>query len=306
MKRNKLSLVYHPKYDVPLPAGHRFTSSKFSDLFNELTHTGLIHDSRLIEPKPATEDELLLTHDKEYISKIKTGNLLPHEERRLGLPWTKELMERSFLAANGTYLTAVEALKNGIACHLAGGTHHSHYNFGSGFCVFNDLAYTSLKLIKLKYLKRVLIFDCDVHRGDGTASILEHYPDIFTCSIHCRKNFPARKMKSDLDVQLEDHIEDNEYLKILKDTLERCLEEFRPDIVIYDAGVDVAQEDSLGRLDLSIDGILERDTYVLNYFRKLSIPVATVIGGGYSQNSKELAQRHSQIFRAAYKVSNMD
>ncbi len=297
--------MYHPKYDVPLPSGHRFPSSKFSDLFHELTQTGLIRESRLVEPKAATESELLVAHNKDYISKIKTGSLLPHEERRLGLPWSRGLMERSFLAVSGTYLTALEALKNGIACHLAGGTHHSHYNFGSGFCVFNDLAYASLRLIKLKYAKRVLIFDCDVHQGDGTASILKYFPDIFTCSIHCKKNFPARKIESDLDTELEDHIGDNEYLKILKDTLERCFEQFCPDIVIYDAGVDVSQEDCLGRLDLSNDGILERDIYVLNYFRKLSIPVATVIGGGYSQNSKELARRHSLIFRAAYKVSNI-
>ena len=296
---SKISFIYHPKYDIPLPISHRFTSSKFSDLFQELKITGLIGNSVLLTPTSATLADLSITHNPDYIAKFESGNLSSDELRRLGLPWTKELVERSFLAVNGTYLTAIEALRNGVACHLAGGTHHSHYDFGSGFCVFNDMAFAAVQLLNQRIIKRILIFDCDVHQGDGTAAILENNSKVFTCSIHCRKNFPARKMKSDLDIELDDNLGNKDYLQILRNTLKNCTSRFFPDLVIYDAGVDVSQTDRLGRLKLDIDGIYERDFCVLEYFKSLSIPVATVIGGGYSSDPKELARRHSQVFHAA-------
>ena len=215
----KISWVTHPQYDIPLPRNHKFTSSKFSDLFKELNRNGLIDFANILIPKKASTKDLTLVHDEKYIKKILDGSLEASEERRLGLKWSPELSNRSFLAVNGTLLTAKKAIEDGIACHIAGGTHHSHYNFGSGYCVFNDLAYSSTYLISQGLVKRILILDCDVHQGDGTASILEKNDKVFTCSIHCKNNFPARKAKSDLDVELEDNLDSGQYLEILKKTL---------------------------------------------------------------------------------------
>ena len=302
LKDKKISFIYHQKYDIPLPPNHRFMSSKFSDLFKEIKRHRLMDHAVLLKPKPVAEIDLIIAHDPSYIQKIKTGCLSKDEQRRLGLNWSPELAERSFLAVNGTLITAIEAMSRGIACHLAGGTHHSYYNFGSGFCVFNDLAFTALQMLRMSYLKKVLILDCDVHQGDGTAKILEDYPSVFTCSIHCKKNFPARKTHSNLDIELPNGIGDEQYMSTLDHTLKKCVDKFSPDLVIYDAGVDVAAVDELGYLNLTTNGIFERDKKVLSFFKSRSIPVATVIGGGYSKDPKELAQRHYQIFKASHVV----
>ena len=298
----KISWVTHPQYDIPLPRNHKFTSSKFSDLFKELNRNGLIDFAKILIPKKASTKDLTLVHDEKYIKKILDGSLEASEERRLGLKWSPELSNRSFLAVNGTLLTAKIAIEDGIACHIDGGTHHSHYNFGSGYCVFNDLAYSSTYLISQGLVKRILILDCDVHQGDGTARILEKNDKVFTCSIHCKNNFPARKAKSDLDVELEDNLDSGQYLEILKKTLFESTKNFKPDLVLYDAGVDVHVNDELGKLQVDDSGLLERDETVLKYFKNLSIPIATVIGGGYSKDNCELAKRHSTIFKAAKNI----
>ena len=161
----KISWVTHPQYDIPLPKNHKFTSSKFSDLYNELNRIGLIDSADIFIPEKASIKDLCLVHEEKYIQKIVNGSLEGFEERRLGLKWSTELANRSFLAVNGTLLTAMKAIENGIACHIAGGTHHSHFNFGSGYCVFNDLAYSSIQLINKNLVKKILIFDCDVHHA---------------------------------------------------------------------------------------------------------------------------------------------
>lgn len=298
----KISWVTHPQYDIPLPKNHRFTSSKFSDLYNELKRIRLIDFAEIFIPEKASVSDLIVAHEERYITKIINGSLEGFEERRLGLKWSPELANRSFLAVNGTLLTAMKAIENGIACHIAGGTHHSHYNFGSGYCVFNDLAYTSIQLINKNLVKKILIFDCDVHQGDGTASILEKNDNVFTCSIHCKNNFPARKSISDFDVELEDNLDSAQYLNVLNYTLKECINRFKPDLVLYDAGVDIHINDELGKLKVDDDGLKTRDETVLNYFKTLSIPIATVIGGGYSKNNSELAQRHSSVFKAAKNI----
>ena len=298
----KITWVSHPDYDIPLRENHRFTSTKFSDLYNFLKKTQLSNYAKILKPEKASINDLLIVHDEDYIYKIKNGKLEEKEERRLGLYWTETLANRSFLAVNGTLLAAKESLKHGIACHLAGGTHHAHFNFGSGYCVFNDLAYSSMHIINKNLVKNILIFDCDVHQGDGTASILFKSKKIFTCSIHCKNNFPSRKSISNLDVELSDNLNNREYMDILKNTLIRCTSYFKPDLVLYDAGVDIHRNDILGRLNIDDEGLLNRDLIVLNYFKNLSIPIATVIGGGYSKDNLELAKRHSMIFKAAQKV----
>tara|TARA_B100001057_G_scaffold352833_1_gene354567 strand:+ start:89 stop:997 length:909 start_codon:yes stop_codon:yes gene_type:complete len=298
----KISWVTHPQYDIPLPKNHKFTSSKFSDLYNELHRIGLSKHADIFVPEKASVKDLTLVHEQQYIEKIKNGTLENHEERRLGLKWSPELANRSFLAVNGTFLTTIKAIEKGVACHIAGGTHHSHYNFGSGYCVFNDLAYSSMHLINKGFVNKILIFDCDVHQGDGTASILNSHSNIFTCSIHCKNNFPARKSISNLDVELGDNLNSEQYLAILNETLNNCMKQFEPDLVIYDAGVDIHKNDELGKLDVDDQGLLLRDETVLSFFKELSIPIATVIGGGYSKDNMELAKRHSTVFKAAKNI----
>ena len=298
----KLSWITHPQYDIALPKNHKFTASKFSDLFKYLQTNDFYFRSNILKPNKASIEELELVHDREYILKVLKGTLTDKEIRRLGFNWSEVLSNRSFLAVNGTLLTCKEALKNGIANHLAGGTHHSHRNFGSGYCVFNDMAYASKSLINSKLVKKILIFDTDVHQGDGTAEILKNNKDIFTCSIHCKNNFPFRKSKSDLDIELEDNLEDKDYLDIINKTLINCMKECDPEIVIFDAGVDIHKDDKLGNLNISTEGLLKRDKLILSFFKKHSIPVATVIGGGYSDDNLELAKRHSIIFKASNEI----
>ncbi len=295
----KISWVTHKDYDIPLPKNHKFTASKFSDLFNELKISDYYHRANILSPQKASVDEVSICHDLDYVLKVKNGSLSDKEIRRLGFKWSETLSNRSFLAVNGTLLTCKEAIKNGIANHLAGGTHHSHRDFGAGFCVFNDCSYASLHLLKEELVKRILIFDTDVHQGDGTASILQDNKQVFTCSIHCKNNFPFRKSISDMDVELADNLKDSEYLAILKKTLDDCLKVFSPDLVIFDTGVDIHEHDELGNLNITTEGLLERDIIVLNYFKNKSIPIATVIGGGYSKDRIELAKRHSLIFKAS-------
>ena len=299
----KIPLIYHHSYDLPLQERHRFPGSKYSLLMKSLEINDLIKSFLRYTPKPATISQLSIVHDQNYIQAVESGTLSKHHQKRLGLPWSEILRKRSFVAANGTLLAAQLALQNGIACHAAGGTHHAHRDFGTGFCVFNDLAYASRALIKLKLVKKVLIFDCDVHQGDGTARILAKDKDIFTCSIHCAENYPEKKAKSDLDIPVPRGTGNEQYLALLT----QCLSEiartnFVPDLVIYDAGVDVHANDKLGLLTMTSDGIEERDKYVLSHFKKRQIPIATTIGGGYGESSEEVANRHRIVFKVVQSI----
>ena len=198
-----LCLVSHPDYDIPLPDGHRFPATKFSRLVARLEDDGVLDAFARHMPEPVLPADLAITQDSGYIAAIADGTLDRESLRVLGLSWSRVLANRSFLAVNGTLLAARKALEFGLACHAAGGTHHAHFGHGAGFCVFNDLAYTAVRLRHEGAVRRVLILDCDVHQGDGTARILQTYDDIFTCSVHCGKNYPARKAVSDLDVEIE-------------------------------------------------------------------------------------------------------
>ena len=224
----------------------------------------------------------------------------------MNLPWSKGLVRRTFLAPSGTVLTAQLALQHGIACHLAGGTHHAHYDYAAGFCILNDLAIAANVLLQQEGIERVLIFDEDVHQGDGTAALLANEPNAFTCSIHCERNYPFEKKVSDLDVALPDGLEDWAYLEVVSETLHKALALSRPDIVLYDAGVDVFRNDPLGRLNISEQGIFQRDFQVLSELKRRDIPVATVIGGGYDDDRVKLAKRHGIVVEAASRVFSTD
>ena len=299
----KTPLVYHRAYDLPLPENHRFPGSKYSVLLEILESEGLIKSFLKYSPKPATAAQLSIVHDQNYLQAVESGNLSKQHETRIGLPWSETLRSRSFLTANGTLLAAQLALQTGIACHAAGGTHHAHSDFGAGFCVFNDLAYASRALIELKLAQKVLIFDCDVHQGDGTARILAKDKNIFTCSIHCADNYPAKKAKSDLDIPIPRGAGDEQYLSLLGQCLSKIdRTNFIPDLVIYDAAVDVHARDKLGLLQMTSGGIEARDRYVLSHFKKRQIPIATTMGGGYGETSEEVAKRHCIIFKVVESI----
>ena len=295
-----LPIIYHENYDIPVPKAHSFVGTKFSDLFNNLQKK-YSHNLDVLKPFPAQLNNLKESHDVEYINKVAKDELTKDYLKLINLPWSTRLRDRSYLETEGTYLTAKTALDRGLACHVGGGTHHAHYDHGFGFCVFNDLAYTAIRLIKEKLVKQVLILDLDVHQGDGTIDICHKYSSIYTCSMHSETNFPYDKKKGWMDIGLPSHIEDHEYLNKLEETLEKIKQHITPDIVLYDAGVDIFQDDKLGNLQVSLEGIRQRDLMVLNHYRKLNTPVATVIGGGYSKDKEELAERHSIIFETAIK-----
>jgi len=297
-----LPIVYHENYSCPFPENHRFVMSKFVRLYDYVRTKGFISadSSNLFSPEKASIQDLSIVHSKQYLTELATNTMDPKAWRRIGLPWSEGLVERTFTAPNGTLLAARLALENGLACHLAGGTHHAHYDFGSGFCLVNDLAYTAQTLLNSAEAQTVLIFDCDVHQGDGTAAILKNEPRAYTCSIHCEKNFPFRKHASDLDVGLDRLLKDDEYLSIVRQTLNSLLDELQPDIVLYDAGADIWEFDELGHLNVTSAGVAKRDELVISTCLSRHIPVATVIGGGYDKDHERLAQRHGIVVDVAH------
>ena len=294
-----LPLVYHDDYSPPLPPGHRFPMEKFRLLRDHLVASGLTTDQALIRPQLCPAGVLALAHDRGYIERYCTGDMGREELRRLGLPWSPELAQRTVRAVGGSLLAADLALRHGLACHLAGGTHHAHHDHASGFCIFNDLAVIALSLLESGRVGRVLIFDCDVHQGDGTARILEQVPDAVTVSLHCEKNFPTRKARSDWDIALAPGLGDAEYLKAVDDALGYLLPLYQPDLVIYDAGVDVHRDDALGLLNLSDEGLAMRDSAVIEHCLGRDIPVVGVIGGGYDKDRALLARRHAHLHFSA-------
>ena len=294
-----IPLVTNPAYSFDFDSKHRFPMEKFRLLHDYLQERGIATASNTFRPGKAKQIILELAHSRDYLERFIHNRQSPQEIRRMGLPWSEGLMHRTLISPNGTLLAASLALQHGVACHLAGGTHHAHYDFASGFCILNDLAIAARALIEQGKAERILIFDCDVHQGDGTASILKEQPSIFTCSIHCEKNFPARKAKSDLDVELPIGLGDQDYLDVVEKTLHRLLNEFKPSLVIYDAGVDVYEQDPLGLLNISLEGIRNREYLVLDMCQQKNIPVATVIGGGYDRDRSALARRHALVVEAA-------
>ncbi len=298
----RLPLVYHDDYSPPFPATHRFPMEKFRLLRDHLVDSGLTTDAELLRPERCPEGILALSHCPAYIERFRSGALAHEEQRRLGLPWSEALARRTVRAIGGSLLTAEQALEHGLACHLAGGTHHAHYDHPAGFCIFNDLAVVSQYLLQSGKAQRVLIFDCDVHQGDGTARLLADTPEAITVSLHCESNFPARKAHSDWDIPLPMGMGDVAYLQVVNDTLNYLLPLYRPDIVLYDAGVDVHRDDALGYLKLTDAGIAARDQAVLEHCLGRDIPVAGLIGGGYDKDRYQLARRHGILHHSAHKV----
>ena len=290
--------VHHPAYRADMPDGHRFPMNKFERLARVLEAEGLAPDG-FCRPEPASFELLAGVHDPDYVRAVFACDLPREAVRRLGLPLSESVVARSRAAVGGTLLAARLALQGGLACNTAGGSHHAAAGYGAGFCVFNDVAVAARALLDEGQVARVLVVDLDVHQGDGTAFIFEGEPRVTTFSVHGEKNFPARRARSTLDVDLPDGTQDAAYLAAVAQRLPGLLEATRPDLVFYNAGVDPHVDDRLGRLALTDAGLAARDAYVLETCLDRGAPVCGVIGGGYGADVQALALRHASLHRAA-------
>lgn len=294
-----MKCVYHPAYQVALPPGHPFPMSKYSLLKDQLLAEGILTAGDVRQPEPLDSETLGLVHTPEYLAKLAASGLSAAEQRRLGLPWSGALWQRSRLASAGTLLAARAALDQGLAGNLAGGTHHAFADHGEGFCVLNDVAIAIRKLQSERAIERAAIIDLDVHQGNGTAAIFEAVDEIFTFSMHGERNYPLAKMRSNLDVPLNDGVGDTEYLDALQRHLPTVLDSANPDIVFYLAGVDVAAGDRYGKLALTEEGIRERDWRVIEAVRSRGLPLCIVLAGGYAATRARTAELHAHAFREA-------
>ncbi|MFD0749470.1 histone deacetylase [Mucilaginibacter calamicampi] len=294
-----LKIAFDPIYAHPLPEGHRFPMLKYELIPAQLLHEGVITVDNLFSPAQVSEENILATHDGDYWRQLRDLTLLPKEQRRIGFPLTDRLVERERRIAQGTIDGSMHALKHGVAFNVAGGTHHAGSNWGEGFCLLNDQAIAANYLLNNTLAFLILIIDLDVHQGNGTAQIFENEPRVFTFSMHGANNFPYRKERSDLDVALPDGTGDDEYLRILKETLPELIEKHRPGFIFYLSGVDVLRTDKLGKLALSADACKLRDEFVFKTALDHNIPVQVSMGGGYSPNIKDIVDAHCATFKIA-------
>ena len=299
-----LPLIYHPIYSqLDLPEGHRYPIMKYHHLHQAVLEKLGSEDwggkIEFFQPTPLSTDEIKRVHSEEYVDLLVTGAMPAAKMRRIGFPWSEALITRTLTSTAGTVLTAEKALEHGIAIHLSGGYHHAHEDFGSGFCLFNDLAIAAKHMLDHEYVDKVMIIDSDVHHGDGTATLCKDEGDIITLSFHCDKNFPARKPDSDLDVPFRRDTDDETFLMTFKEVVQMAINLHRPDMVIYDAGVDIHTDDELGYFNVSTEGIFERDRFLMQLMKDRGIPVAAVVGGGYRSEHADLVPIHMQLLNAA-------
>jgi acetoin utilization deacetylase AcuC-like enzyme len=287
------------RYTFPLPDGHRFPVAKYAMLRERVIADGIVPADRVLDPDGATDDDLRLVHTAEYVERFNAGQLEPAAQRRIGFPWSPELVERSRRAVGGTIAASRHALDHGVAMNLAGGTHHAFADHGEGFCVYNDIAIAITKLTREGLVRRVAIVDLDVHQGNGTHAIFADDPSVYTFSMHGGNNYPFHKVPGTLDVELADRTGDEEYLGLLSETLPLVLASASPDLVVYIAGADPHEGDTLGRLALTFDGLARRDAYVMSQCREVGVPVAITIGGGYGRRIEDTVQVHATTARIA-------
>ena len=297
-----MKLHYADHFVLPLPTGHRFPMEKYAALRNRLQRDDRFDPADFVVPQAASDEEIQRAHCPGYLARVISGALDATEQRRIGFPWSPAMVERSRRSAGATLAACRAALIDGASANLAGGTHHAHRDFGSGFCVFNDAAIAAHAMRAEGHVQRIAIIDCDVHQGDGTATILTDVAEVFTFSIHGAKNFPFRKMQSDLDVELADGTGDTDYLAALDDALDQVFECARPQLVIYLAGADPYRDDRFGRLALGIDGLHERDVRVLSRCRAEHAAVAIAMAGGYARDIADTVTIHANTIDVAYRV----
>lgn len=292
-----MKAFYADNYVLPLPAGHRFPMEKYGKLRDRVSQLEGVH----LENAPAaTDTQILYAHDPSYLIKVSNGQLSSAEQQEIGFPWSAQMVERSRRSAGATIAAAKFALHEGVAANLAGGTHHAYRNRGSGFCVFNDAAITARALQKeINSKLKIAIVDLDVHQGNGTASILENDSSIYTLSIHGENNFPFTKASSDLDIGLPDNTEDEAYLMSLHQSLEILDARFKPDFIVYLAGADPHEGDRLGKLNISEEGMRQRDEAVFRFGLDRQIPLAVCMAGGYGKEIDTTVAIHFQTIQTA-------
>jgi len=285
---------------LPLPEKHRFPMAKYERLRDAVQQHNL---AELHVPNPATNEQILRCHDRAYLDKVTHGTLSQKEIRRIGFPWSPYLVERSRRSVGATIDASLTALNEGIAVNLAGGTHHACSDHGEGFCVFNDVAIAARDLQAKKLVKNVVIIDCDVHQGNGTAQITSDDPSIFTFSIHGEKNFPFRKFASNIDIGLDENTGDDEYLDLVEEGTKRAIYCSNADLAIYISGADPYIGDRLGKLAITKDGLAKRDRTVINHIQQAGLPVAVVMGGGYAPNIDDIISIHLETVKIASAIS---
>jgi acetoin utilization deacetylase AcuC-like enzyme len=287
------------RYTVPLPDGHRFPIAKYARIRDEIVARGVLAAGAIEEPDRADRWALELVHTPRYADAVLAGTLTPAEVRRLGFPWSPDLRERSLHTVQGTLEAARDALETGLGINLAGGTHHAFADHGEGFCVFNDVAIAIRVLQREGRLGRVAIIDLDVHQGNGTARIFADDPDVFTFSMHGARNYPFRKERSALDVELEDGCQDAAYLAALDTHLGPALDAARAELVFYLGGADPYAHDRFGRLGLTVAGLLERDRRAFDAFRRRGLPAVVTMAGGYARELEDVVTIQANMVEAA-------
>jgi len=285
-----IAVVHHPDYVAPAPARSTYQWNKNGLVRDLLRESGAAIE--WIEPAPMPRRWIEAVHDADYVAEVLEARVPRAKERRIGFPVTAQVAWRAQLVPGGTWAASLAALDRGFAANSAGGSHHALADTGAGFCVFNDLAIAAVRLVEERLVERVLIVDCDVHQGDGTAALTAGRHDVITYSIHAEKNFPVRKARSTRDVALADGVGDDAYLAALSETLEPLIDEVEPGIILYQAGVDPFVGDRLGRLALTADGLVRRDRYIAGLGRDRGIPLASALGGGYGADAMEVSRRH--------------
>ena len=294
----ELPVVNHKDYEAQLNDDNKFPIKKFGELAKALIKNKIVKNFYI--PEPCSVETLKEAHTEDYINKIKNKTLDKNEIRKIGFPLVDSVVRRSFVATGGTVLATKLALNYGIACNTAGGSHHATSNEGAGFCVFNDVAVAAKYLTSRGLANKILIIDLDVHQGNGNSEIFKNDNQVFTFSMHSKVNYPAKKSVSDLDIELEENLEDREYIDILKNNL-KYLNEEEFDFIFYIAGVDIHYNDRLGKLKISDNGIFERDELVIDNFFSNKIPICGVLGGGYNEDFNKLVELHSSLHKTCAK-----
>lgn len=289
-----MKIFYHDQFVLPLPEGHRFPMSKYALLRQRVMEAGLVAPADLQTAEPASDEQLERAHDREYIRRMQAGEMTAQEMRRIGFPWSAAMVERARRSVGSTIAASRAAISEGYGINLAGGTHHAGRDFGQGYCVFNDAAVAARAMQAEGRVERVVILDCDVHQGNGTAAIFANDPTVFTFSIHGAKNFPFHKERSDLDIDLADDADDAIYLDALEKGLRQAIESAGADLAIYLAGADPYADDRLGRLSLSKRGLAERDQMVLDYCGTAGLPLVVTMAGGYGRRVEDTVDIHYQ------------
>jgi acetoin utilization deacetylase AcuC-like enzyme len=294
----ELPVVNHEDYFAKIGDDHKFPINKFGELANYLLKKKIINQFH--KPYPCSVKTLKGAHSQTYINNIINKSLDQNEVKKIGFPLIDSVVKRSLVATGGTVLASKLALKYRIASNTAGGSHHANFDGGAGYCVFNDVAVAANYLLNKGLVKNILIIDLDVHQGNGNSDIFGNNKNVFTFSMHSKSNYPAKKSKSDLDIELEDNTEDQKYIETLKDSIQ-LLNKQKFDFVFYIAGVDVHFNDRLGKLKLSDDGIKKREEIVIGNFFSKKIPICGVLGGGYNKNFDKLVELHSILHETCAK-----